>query len=71
MISHYLALVFLKAFNEGVNIIYNVKSLLSLTYPKFEIIIVNDGNTDNTLAKLISEFDLIKIDFYYQGKIIT
>lgn len=59
------------AFNEGVNIVYNVKSLLSLTYPKFEIIIVNDGSSDDTLEKLIAEFDLVKIDFYYQEKIKT
>ncbi|MTH14328.1 glycosyltransferase [Flavobacterium sp. LC2016-01] len=59
------------AFNEGLNIVYNVKSLLSLTYPKFEIIIVNDGSTDDTLQKLITEFDLVKIDFYYQEKIVT
>ncbi|MDQ6469376.1 glycosyltransferase [Flavobacterium sp. LHD-80] len=59
------------AFNEGLNIVYNVKSLLSLTYPKFEIIIVNDGSSDDTLQKLITEFDLVKIDFYYQEKIVT
>ncbi len=59
------------AFNEGLNIVYNVKSLLSLTYPKFEIIIVNDGSSDDTLQKLITEFDLVKIDFYYQEKIPT
>ncbi|URC10911.1 glycosyltransferase [Flavobacterium sp. B183] len=59
------------AFNEGVNIVYNVKSLLSLTYPKYEIIIVNDGSSDDTLEKLIAEFDLVKIDFYYQEKIVT
>lgn len=59
------------AFNEGVNIVYNVKSLLSLTYPTYEIIIVNDGSTDDTLEKLIHEFELEKIDFYYQEKIKT
>ena len=59
------------AFNEGVSIVYNVKSLLSLTYPKYEIIIVNDGSTDDTLTKLITEFELVKIDFYYQEKIVT
>lgn len=59
------------AFNEGVNIVYNVKSLLSLNYPKYEIIIINDGSTDDTLEKLISEFELVKIDFYYQEKIVT
>lgn len=59
------------AYNEGLNIVYNVKSLLSLTYPKYEVIIVNDGSTDDTLEKLIAEFDLVKFDFYYQEKIAT
>lgn len=59
------------AFNEGENVVYNVKSLLSLTYPKFEVVIVNDGSTDDTLEKLIQEFELVKVDFFYQEKIIT
>ena len=57
------------AFNEGANVVYNVKSLLSLTYPKFEIVLVNDGSTDDTLQKLIKEFELVKVDFYYEEKI--
>ena len=59
------------AFNEGANVVYNVKSLLSLTYPKFEIVLVNDGSTDDTLQKLIDEFELKKVDFYYEEKIKT
>ena len=59
------------AFNEGVTIVYNVKSLLLQEYPKYEIIIVNDGSTDDTLEKLIQEFDLIKVDFFYIEKIVT
>ncbi len=59
------------AFNEATTIIYNVKSLLSLTYPKFEVIIINDGSTDGTLEKLIKEFKLVKIDFFYQEHIKT
>ena len=59
------------AFNEGVNIVYNVKSLLAQTYPKFEIIIINDGSTDNTLAQLIEEFELVKVNFFYQERILT
>ncbi len=59
------------AFNEGANVVYNVKSLLSLTYPKFEVVIVNDGSTDDTLEKLIREFELVKVDFFYEEKIPT
>lgn len=47
------------AFNEGLTIIQNVKSLLSLDYPKCEIVVVNDGSTDDSLEKLIKEFRLI------------
>jgi cellulose synthase/poly-beta-1,6-N-acetylglucosamine synthase-like glycosyltransferase len=59
------------AYNEAKTIVYNVKSLLSQEYPKFEVIIVNDGSTDNTLQKLIDEFSLVKVDFFYQEKIVT
>ncbi|RPA67903.1 glycosyltransferase family 2 protein [Cyclobacteriaceae bacterium YHN15] len=59
------------AFNEELTIIYNVRSLLSLNYPTFEVIIINDGSTDRTLEKLIEEFELTKVDFFYESKIQT
>ncbi|MBS9524625.1 glycosyltransferase family 2 protein [Litoribacter ruber] len=59
------------AYNEGANIVFNVQSLLSLNYPKFEVIIINDGSTDDTLDKLIKEFELVKVDFFYESKIHT
>nr|WP_315251436.1 glycosyltransferase [uncultured Flavobacterium sp.] len=59
------------AFNEATTIVYNVKSLLFQEYPKFEVVIINDGSTDKTLEILIEEFSLIKVDFFYQEKIPT
>lgn len=59
------------AYNEAATIVYNVKSLLAQEYPKFEVIIINDGSTDDSLEKLINEFSLIKVDFFYQEKIPT
>lgn len=46
------------AYNEGKTIIINVKSLLSLQYPNYELIIVNDGSKDDSLEQLISTFSL-------------
>ena len=50
--------VVVPAFNEGQGIIDSVRSFLSLRYPVFEVIVVNDGSTDQTLARLIEAFDL-------------
>ncbi len=36
------------AYNEELAIEESVKSLLMLEYPEFEVIVVNDGSTDNT-----------------------
>ncbi len=53
------------AFNESLSIISNVRSLLTLDYPLFEVIIINDGSNDDTLEVLIREFSLIKVDYAY------
>src|SRR5689334_7715058 len=37
------------AYNEGLTIIDNVKSLLSIMYNNFEVVIINDGSKDDTL----------------------
>ena len=46
------------AYNEGKTIIINVKSLLSLQYSNYELIIVNDGSKDDSLEQLINTFNL-------------
>ena len=59
------------AYNEAGTIVENVKSLLSLHYSNFEVIIINDGSKDNTLEKLIENFGLYPIPFAYNEKIPT
>lgn len=54
--------VVVPAYNEAATIIDNIISLLDLNYPEFEIIVVNDGSTDQTLVKTIEYFNLRKID---------
>ncbi len=57
------------AFNEGVTIISNVRSLLTFNYPKYEVIIINDGSTDDTLEKLIVEFEMVEVEYAYREKL--
>ena len=46
------------AYNEEATIASSVRSLLQLDYPDFEIVVVNDGSKDGTLAALSAAFDL-------------
>jgi len=46
------------AYNEAVTCVESARALLSLQYPRFEVIVVNDGSTDDTLGRLTDAFDL-------------
>lgn len=46
------------AYNEALTIEQSVHSLLSLQYPSFEVIVINDGSNDKTLQVLIDSFGL-------------
>jgi biofilm PGA synthesis N-glycosyltransferase PgaC len=59
------------AYNEGANIIENVRSLLSLHYNNYQVLIINDGSKDDTLEKLIEAYDLEKVNFYVNEQIKT
>lgn len=53
--------IIVPAYNEESTIVANLKSLMSLKYPQYEVILVNDGSTDKTMEKLIAEFKLIEM----------
>jgi len=57
------------AFNESKTIINNVRTLLSLYYNNFEVILVNDGSTDNTFEKIVEEYELTKVNYYFDYRI--
>jgi len=53
--------IIVPAYNESSGVLSSVHSLLNLNYAMAEIIVVNDGSTDDTQEKLIEEFDMIPI----------
>ncbi|MDO9136179.1 MAG: glycosyltransferase [Lutibacter sp.] len=59
------------AYNESLNIIENVRSLLSSHYVNYDVIIVNDGSKDDSLEKLIVAYDLVKVNFLINQQIPT
>jgi len=63
--------IIIPCYNEEKTICETVKSLLILNYPEIEIIVVNDGSTDNTLSTLIHEFRLKRADIEYTEQIPT
>lgn len=46
------------AYNESLSIVDNIRSLLSLHYNNYKIIIVNDGSKDNTMDRMIEAYNL-------------
>lgn len=59
------------AYNEELTIVEKVSSLLAQDYPLFEVIIVNDGSKDQTLQKLIENFDLVEVPYAYVAQLKT
>jgi cellulose synthase/poly-beta-1,6-N-acetylglucosamine synthase-like glycosyltransferase len=54
--------ILLPAHNEASSLPAAVRSLLAMEYPEFEVIVVNDGSTDDTLARLSTAFDLVPVE---------
>jgi cellulose synthase/poly-beta-1,6-N-acetylglucosamine synthase-like glycosyltransferase len=59
------------AYNEESTIVASIHSLLQLSYYEYEIIVINDGSKDGTLAALQREFDLIPFAEAYWKKLPT
>ena len=53
--------VVMPAHNEEVGIVTSTTAMLSLRYPRHEVVVVDDGSTDNTFGVLREAFDLVQI----------
>ena len=59
------------SFNEEVMAVPVLKSLLAQAYPTTEVIAVDDGSTDGTLAAMIEAFDLEPRRVFYRSTLPT
>jgi cellulose synthase/poly-beta-1,6-N-acetylglucosamine synthase-like glycosyltransferase len=63
--------VLIPAHDEEKTIVETVRSLLMVNYGEFEIIVVNDGSSDFTLARLTETYELRRMDRAYKRSIPT
>lgn len=61
--------VVVPAYNESASIVTSVKAMLQLEYPDFELVVVNDGSSDNTLETLINEFSMHRFPEAYRARV--
>lgn len=57
------------AFNESETIVDNIRTLLSLYYNNYEVIVVNDGSKDDSLEKIIAAYELEKVNYYFDYRL--
>src|SRR5438552_5523081 len=63
--------ILVPAYNEELSIVASIGSLLSLHYPEFEVIVVSDGSSDGTIARLVDGFALVEQPRVYRRVIDT
>jgi cellulose synthase/poly-beta-1,6-N-acetylglucosamine synthase-like glycosyltransferase len=59
------------AYNEERTIVESVRALLALRYPRLEVVVVNDGSTDGTLAALSDALELVPIHPIFRRRLAT
>jgi cellulose synthase/poly-beta-1,6-N-acetylglucosamine synthase-like glycosyltransferase len=63
--------VLVPAYNEEKSIISSVQAVLALRYPLLEMVIAEDGSTDDTFETLRTEFDLVPCPRVPAGTVAT
>jgi cellulose synthase/poly-beta-1,6-N-acetylglucosamine synthase-like glycosyltransferase len=57
------------AYNEAFTVTESLRSLLTLEYSNLEVVVINDGSSDETLAVLQRDFDLVPVHPIFQRRV--
>jgi cellulose synthase/poly-beta-1,6-N-acetylglucosamine synthase-like glycosyltransferase len=53
--------VLMPAYNEQTTIVSSVQAMLAMRYPDFEVVVIDDGSRDGTVATLVEAFDMVEV----------
>ncbi|HEU4895764.1 MAG TPA: glycosyltransferase family 2 protein, partial [Acidimicrobiia bacterium] len=63
--------IVLPAYNEAAGIVDAIRSMSIVEYPRFEIVVANDGSSDDTLQALVEAFQLELVRIPYRDELST
>ncbi len=63
--------VLMPAYGEELTITSSTASILALTYPNLEVVVINDGSADATLERLVEHFQLVPVHPVYRRVVET
>ena len=63
--------ILVPAHNEEAGIVSTVRSLQTLNYPQFEVIVISDGSSDATLHRLKEAYGLLRAPGSYEPRLRT
>lgn len=61
--------ILLPAYNEGAVVVDSAHALLEQRYPNFELVIIDEGSTDDTFERLTDAFDLMQVPVALTGDV--
>ncbi len=59
------------AYNEASTIVNSTRAVLTINYPSFDVVLTNDGSTDETLKRVLEAFEMRRVDQPLRSDIAT
>ena len=63
--------ILMPAYNESAGIVESVRAMTALRYPDFEVVVIDDGSSDETVPLMVEAFDMVEVPLVVETSIAT